>query len=210
MIETNKLHLGNNLDIMKSLPTESVDLIYCDPPFNSGVDYVEFDDRWDSMTDYLDFMMIRIKEVYRLLKSTGSFYLHCDPTSSHYLKVEVDKVFSRKHFRNEIVWEYRKWATNQNRYIPSHDTIYFYTKSSKWTWNQEYEPRSEKTLQRFGNYNLTTEYRNGTRLTKRIKDDEIVKGVCLRDVWYVSKLYGGRPNEYNYPTQKPIASYLTG
>lgn len=206
MIETNKLHLGDNLDIMKSLLDESIDLIYADPPFNTGRDWVEFDDRWDSLSGYLDFMTTRIKEIHRLLKPTGSFYLHCNTNASHYLKVEVDKIFSIKNFRNEIVWEYRKWANSQNRYVPSHDLIHFYTKSPEWTWYQEYEPRSETTLQRYGNYNLTTEYsKHGIRHVKKLLDDENVKGVCRRDVWFIRKLYGANPEQLHYPTQKPLA-----
>ena len=73
----NKVFLSENLLFLKKINPEFIDLIYIDPPFYSGVDYKEFSDLWTTLDDYLDFMNIRIKEMYRILKNTGSFYLHC-------------------------------------------------------------------------------------------------------------------------------------
>ncbi len=122
----NQLYQGDNLAILRSLPDASVDLICTDPPFNTGRDWGAFDDRWEGGLDgYLKFMKPRLIECRRVLKDTGSLYLHCDPTASHYLKVMLDSVFGIKQFRNEIVWHYQKqrgiWAV--------HDIILSYSKS---------------------------------------------------------------------------------
>ena len=143
------LWTGDNLDIMRGMNSESVDLIYLDPPFNSNRDYAApigseaagaaFKDTWTlsdvdeawhgeiadrqpalyaiidaadlahgkGMKSYLIMMAVRLLEMKRLLKPTGSLYLHCDPTASHYLKMLMDAVLKPKAFRNEIAWCYR-------------------------------------------------------------------------------------------------------
>ena len=101
----NQLFQGDNLEILHNMPGGSVDLICTDPPFNTGKDWGAFDDRWEGgLDEYLKFMEARAVEMRRVLKDTGSLYLHCDPTASHYLKVMLDGVFGIKQFRNEIVW----------------------------------------------------------------------------------------------------------
>ncbi|MHA1642240.1 MAG: DNA methyltransferase, partial [Promethearchaeota archaeon] len=86
----NTVYLGDNLNILREMESEIVDLIYIDPPFYSGVDYGEFSDKWKSFDEYLSFMEIRIKEMHRVLKDTGSFYLHCDPSAVFELKILCD------------------------------------------------------------------------------------------------------------------------
>ena len=117
--------LGDNLSFIRSMKSEIIDLIYLDPPFCTGRDFGAFTDRWaggeisnslisliakeahsKQMAAYLSFMEPRLIEMKRLLKDTGSIYLHCDPTASHYLKLLMDSVFGRKNLRNEIVWCY--------------------------------------------------------------------------------------------------------
>ena len=105
----NKLYQGDNLAILRNMPDESIDLICTDPPFNTGKDWGAFSDKWEGgLKGYLKFMEPRLEECRRVLKSTGSLYLHCDPTASHYLKVMLDSVFGIGNFRNEIVWCYDK------------------------------------------------------------------------------------------------------
>src|SRR5690606_38704442 len=82
----------------------------------------------NDMMAYLAMMAIRLIELHRVLKTTGSLYLHCDPTASHYLKLLLDAVFGKENFRNEIVWCYRKWSVAQGQYPRNHDTILFYTR----------------------------------------------------------------------------------
>ena len=142
-INSKTIFTGDNLPIMRGMNSESVDLIYLDPPFNSNANYAapigseaagaEFKDTWtlrdvdiawldlieakhpalnrvihaamtNSDKSYLIYMAVRLLEMRRILKSTGSIYLHCDPTMSHYLKLVMDAVFGKVNFRNEIIW----------------------------------------------------------------------------------------------------------
>jgi site-specific DNA-methyltransferase (adenine-specific) len=90
----------------------------------------------NDMMAYLAMMAVRLVELHRVLKSTGSLYLHCDPTASHYLKIILDSIFGPKSFRNEIIWKRNTSHNSGKRFGRIHDTIFFYTKSpTTWTWN---------------------------------------------------------------------------
>lgn len=186
------LYYGDNLDVLQSLPGESVDLVYLDPPFNSARNYnvifargehadaagaqiQAFEDTWEwthateeQFSEYLNGgvplrvaealrafhtllgendalaylvnMAPRLVELHRLLKGTGSFYLHCDPTMSHYLKVLLDAIFDPRSFRNEIIW--KRYGTHNDHgqgskhFGRAHDIILFYTKSAESKWAQ--------------------------------------------------------------------------
>ena len=134
-LEPNRLIWGDNLHAMRTLPSESVDLIYIDPPFFSnrvynviwGDEHEErsFSDIWEGGLDgYLIWLNARLYEMKRLLKPTGSIYVHCDWHASHYIKVEMDKIFGYENFRNEIVWCYTLDGSNAKRWFPrKHDVI---------------------------------------------------------------------------------------
>jgi len=100
-MKLNSVYLAENLEFMRDLDSNLIDLIYIDPPFYTGVDYKEFSDLWDSLGEYLDFMTIRIREMHRLLKKSGSFYLHCDANAIFDLKPVCDEIFGREFFRRE-------------------------------------------------------------------------------------------------------------
>ena len=160
---------GDNLDILRGMNSESIDLIYLDPPFNSNQNYAApvgskaagaaFKDTWSlsdldvawmgliadeqpatahvlrtagithgkRMQSYLTMMAVRLLEMQRVLKDTGSIYLHCDPTASHYLKLLMDAVFGMVHFQNEIVWQRTPAKGNMSvRLSRNHDTILCY------------------------------------------------------------------------------------
>ena len=138
-----KLHCGDNLEYMRGLNDETIDLIYLDPPFNSNRDWGEFDDRreWD---EYLAYMAVRLLEMHRLLKSSGSIYLHCDPTMSHYLKVISDSIFGRKNFRNEIVWKRTSGKKTKKQWGNEQDIVLYYTKGDSWTFNVERTPLTKE------------------------------------------------------------------
>jgi adenine specific DNA methylase Mod len=107
----------------------------------------------NDMMAYLAMMAVRLIELHRVLKSTGSLYLHCDPTASHYLKILLDAVFGPKQFRTEISWK-RQSAHNDAKqgrvqYGNVRDVIFFYSKSSEWTWNWLYTPYDESYLRDF-------------------------------------------------------------
>lgn len=172
------LWTGDNLDIMRGMNSDSVDLIYLDPPFNSNQDYAApigseaagavFKDTWTlddvdlawhgeiaeklpalysiidaagqahgkSMKSYLIMMAVRVLEMNRILKSTGSIYLHCDPTAGHYLKTLMDAIWGPDNFRNEIVW--RRSASHNKlsrQYGPIHDLILFYTGGNRFVFH---------------------------------------------------------------------------
>lgn len=164
--ETGVLYKGDNLRRLVQFPDECVDLIYLDPPFFSNRNYEviwgeeaeirSFVDRWQGgITHYTDWMKNRLVEMHRILKPTGSLYLHCDPSASHYLKVMLDRLFERSGggFRSEIIWK-RSSAhsdTKQGRRIHGHihDVIFFYTKGEEWTWNPLYTDYDQEYVEKF-------------------------------------------------------------
>jgi site-specific DNA-methyltransferase (adenine-specific) len=191
---TNALYYGDNLAVLRdSIASESVDLVYLDPPFNSNANYnvlfkspagagsqaqIEaFEDTWhwgpeaedafdqvmqsgntdaadmlravrsflgdNDMMAYLAMMAIRLLELHRVLKPTGSLYLHCDPTASHYLKLVLDAIFGKEHYRNELVWKRTTTHSDSKTWSKVADVIFFYTKSNQFTWHTPREEHSE-------------------------------------------------------------------
>ena len=89
---------------------------------------------------FLCFLSVRLLEMHRILKETGSIYLHCDPTASHYIKMCMDAIFGKKNFRNEIVWHYQAGKGPKTAFKRKHDIIFFYTKTSKYDFNRQSKP----------------------------------------------------------------------
>lgn len=194
----NHLYYGDNLAVLRdSIGTETVDLIYLDPPFNSNASYnvlfkgpqgnesaaqIEaFDDTWhwndsaeaafgdvmrsgngnaaemlramrsflgdNDMMAYLAMMAVRLLELHRVLKPTGSIYLHCDPTASHYLKILLDAVFGARSYKNEIIWKRTTTHSDSKTWSRVADTIYFYAKSpTEFVWNTPRDAHSDEYL----------------------------------------------------------------
>ena len=208
-VKNRTLFIADNLDIMRGMDSETIDLIYLDPPFNSNRNYkapigsaaegAEFKDIWTdedikhewhgeiaaeheelyqiiqaseavydkSMKIYLTAMAVRLFEMERILKPTGSIYLHCDPTASHYLKMVMDDLFGVKSFRNEIIWK-RTTAHNDSAvYGGIHDTILYYSKGNSATHNEQYQPYSDEYLKR---------YRHTDENGKRFLDRDLTAG----------------------------------
>ena len=128
-LEPNRLIWGDNLHVMRQLPSQSIDLIYIDPPFFSGRQYNvifgdqnelrSFSDIWEGgMPGYLIWLNARLYEMKRLLKKTGSIYVHLDSHAVHYVKVEMDKIFGNENFINEVAWHYKSFHGNVKRYFP--------------------------------------------------------------------------------------------
>ena len=146
-VETQAIYCGDNLDKLKQLPEECVDLIYIDPPFNSNRDYEifwgetkekrAFEDRHASNEAYIDFMWPRCQQLARVLKKTGSFFYHCDWHASHYVRTMLDRLFGEQGFRSEIIW---KRTTSKGLSFKglsnNHDTIFYYTSGKDFTWNR--------------------------------------------------------------------------
>ena len=149
------VYFAENLDFMQKMNTDFIDLIYIDPPFYSGVDYKEFSDIWGSIDEYLDFMFSRIKEMHRILKETGSFYLHCDANAFFDLKPICDKIYGNKNFRREIIWNVGSVSGFKSQikgWVRQHDTILYYTKSDSFTFNKQYLPYREDYIKKMFRY----------------------------------------------------------
>ena len=225
----NKIHCGDNLQIMQGMSNESVDLIYLDPPFFSGKNYEiiwgddaeirSFDDRFEGgIMVYIEWMKDRLEEMYRILKPIGSIYLHVDYHAVHYLKVEMDKIFGMKNFRNDIIWKRYSGVKNNatKKFSVQVDNILYYTKENKHTFNMPYKSLSDS--------HIKSEYKyddgNGRKyaksrgrsfqlsggLTKKLYLDES-KGRPITSLWDEKNLTlnTSSSESVGYPTQKPEA-----
>ena len=272
----NTLYFGDNLEVMREMDDQRVDLICTDPPFNSGRDYnafltdskaqsKAFTDTWTwddpaqdaradierlarisdtykaldtclkgydlvlqnavtgskgAMRAYLAFMGPRLAEMHRLLKDTGSVYLHCDPTASHYLKGVMDAIWDQDNrkknefFRNEIVWHYSDGTSPQLDFKRKHDIILRYAKTSNCVYNKDDMKIPVRNIER---YNKTDkdgrkyfEDKRRYNPPRRYYADE---GIDCEDVWSfldnkeLRQLNSMSKERLGYPTQKPRALY---
>ena len=211
------MFVRDNLEIMRGIDSECIDLIYLDPPFNSNHNYAapigseaagaEFKDMWslddvdaqwiemivkdhpdlhailkavpnDSDKSYLVYMAVRLLEMHRILKPTGSIYLHCDPTMNAWLRIVLDTIFGKDNFRNEIVWWYGLGGSSNRMYSRKHDVIYFYALQNYY-FDKPQEPATSQML------------------------EGKMKGVS--DVWKIPTLNNMAKERTGYPTQKPLA-----
>lgn len=210
--------LGDCLEQLKDIPAESVDLIYLDPPFftrkkqtlktrDNSREY-SFDDSWASIEDYKEFIKVRLEACHRVLKKTGSIFLHCDKSASHYLRVALDEVFGMDNFQSEIIWAYKRWSNSKKGLLNNHQNIYFYSKSKSFKFNTMYTDYSPTTnldqiLQaRMRDEHAKSKYKtdeNGQVVLGKEK-----KGVPLSDIWNIPYLNPKAKERTGYPTQKPI------
>lgn len=148
-VQAGDLYRDDNLALLPTFKSASVDLIYLDPPFFSNRQYEviwgdeaevrSFGQRWKGgIPHYAEWMKRRCMELHRVLKPNGSFYIHCDPTSSHYLKTMLDGLFGQGRFRNEITWQRTNTHSDAKRWSPVSDTILYYVKGDKPTWNPQH------------------------------------------------------------------------
>ena len=157
------------------------------------------------MLAYLSMMAPRLKELHRVLKLTGSIYLHCDPTASHYLKLLMDAVFDPQNFRNEIVWCYKRWPSKQDNFQQMHDVIFRYSKSQKVIWNRLYEDFTKQTKKRIKG-GMKIEHivgKSGKILIRATREKS--PGVAMCDYWNIPMIAGQAKERLGYPTQKPEA-----
>ena len=164
----NKIYWGDNLQVTSHLLKQfrgKIDLVYIDPPFDSEADYSkkvtlrarsiesdasvfeekQYTDIWTN-DEYLQFMFERLVILRELLSDKGSLYLHCDYRKAHYLKCVLDEVFGQPCFRNEIIWKRTTARSGSGAYNHIHDTIFFYSKSPSFIWNQQYTSYSKEYL----------------------------------------------------------------
>ena len=239
---SNAFYTNDSLYVLSGLNSESVDLIYLDPPFNSKRMYsapagskaagASFKDTWtwndvdeyylDALADqfpalaryiadsgvlhskpmmaYLTYMSQRIIEMHRILKATGSLYLHCDPTASHYLKHVLDGVFGKNNFRNEIVWCYTgPGSSGMRQFNRKSDHIFWYSKGTRWTFNKDAvrmpykdgSPHSGGFVEKDG---------------ARLKSNQYTVGKVPENWWTdIAVVARSKYERTGYPTQKPLA-----
>ncbi|MBI4634315.1 MAG: site-specific DNA-methyltransferase [Deltaproteobacteria bacterium] len=211
---------------LRQLPSESIDLIYIDPPFFSGRNYNvifgdknevrSFSDIWEvGMPGYLVWLNARLWEMKRLLKSTGSIYVHLDWHAAHYVKVEMDKIFGAGNFRNEVIWHYSGWNKQLDNHLERrHDSLLFYAKQEKnlfnypkrpWENKDEYvKKRKQKVhVDEQGQEYVLSDAGGGQRV-RRYLEEAMAYGSPLDDVWDIDKINNSdRLERIGYPTQKP-------
>ena len=199
----NQLYYNDNLDVLESFSDNSIDLVYTDPPFNTGKDWGAFNDKWEKgLAGYLDFIRPRIEEIHRILKDTGSFYLHCDPTASHYLKVLCDQIFGITNFQNEIVWCYSSpgYGSKSRKFNKKHDILFFYSNGGRWVFDPDSVriPHEHGKLHDGGFFNF-----GGKSMT----DPYYENLGKVPETWWkdIAQAYKCAKQNLKYPTQKPIA-----
>ena len=237
---------GDNLHVLRGLNSESVDLIYLDPPFNSNRDYeapigsnaagAAFKDTWTlsdldvawvgliadqrpdialllnaagqangrGMQSYLTMMAVRLMEMARLLKPTGSIYLHCDPYASHYLKMLMDAVFGKRNFLNEVIWYYRGAGVPKKLLARRHDVLLWYAKRfGQQVFNPDpiRQPYAQATVERFRHYigNVRGQRDYGQQELNPIgkHPDDVISNI--------QPIAPSAKERTGYPTQKPLA-----
>ena len=248
-LEGNALVCADNIDILRELPSESIDLIYIDPPFQSATNYVaifgdkgqvdqQLRDIWawtvetentfqrlpygallntlkgirlqagekSPMAAYCVFMGRRLMEMHRVLKPTGSIYLHCDWHASHYLRLLMDSIFGAENFRNEIVWHYRRWPAVQSNFQRMHDVVLFYSyQQGKNVFNKLMNPLSPGTRKRWRGKKSNVAFADdGTRMVTQMTNEDSL-GAPMDDVWNIPVINSQAKERLGYPTQKPLA-----
>ena len=209
---------GDCLFELEHIDNSTVDLAYLDPPFftnrhHSSVSRdrnkkFSFSDVWSGLSDYSEFMEARIRQVHRVLKDTGSIFVHCDTSANFLLRTLLDDVFGERQFRSEIIWTYRRWSNSVRGLLPAHQTIFFYSKTDSYKFNRIYGAYSETTnidqiLQ------LRARDEHGVSAYATDRDGNVVyggekKGVPLSDVWEIPFLNPKAKERTGYPTQKPV------
>jgi site-specific DNA-methyltransferase (adenine-specific) len=211
---TNTIYFGDNLPILQSMSSDSVDLIYIDPPFNTGktqartqirIERNENGDRTgfaghrydtikigsksyaDIFDDYLAFLEPRLNEAYRLLKTTGSLYFHIDYREVHYCKILLDAIFGRECFLNEIIWAYDYGGRAKNRWPAKHDNILLYVKDpDNYTFNQDAVDRIPYMAPGL------------------VGETKAASGKLPTDTWWHTIVPTNGKEKTGYPTQKPL------
>ena len=215
MTVTNTIHLADNLDVLRAMPDGAVDLIYIDPPFNTGkrqerrrmkvVHDEEGGDRvgyqgkryrtvdlgtsgWDDVfDDFIAFLTPRLQEAHRVLKPHGSFFLHIDYREVHYCKIALDRIFGRDCFQNEIIWAYDYGARSKKKWSAKHDNILWYTRDPKiYTFNFDEMDRIPYMAPGL------------------VGKEKAARGKTPTDVWWHTIVSPNGKEKTGYATQKPL------
>lgn len=213
------VHVGDCLTVLdRAVAPGSVDLAYLDPPFftqnrqllktRHGDETFEFEDRWDNIASYSNFITDRLVKVRSKLKPTGSVFFHCDRSASHIVRLLLDRTFGTVNFQSEIIWHFRRWSNARQGLLNSHQTIYFYSRGRGFKFNASYEEYSpttnvdqimQKRVRDERGKSVYARTAEGTTVTNGAK-----KGVPLSDVWEIPFLNPKARERVGYPTQKPV------
>ncbi|MFH0924745.1 MAG: site-specific DNA-methyltransferase [bacterium] len=211
------LHGDCLIELEKVEPT-SIDLIYLDPPFftqksqtlktrDNSKEY-SFDDTWEDINSYQTYIKERLEKCKTVLKDTGSIFLHCDRSASHYLRIALDEIFGPENFQSEIVWSYKRWSNAKKGLLNAHQIIFFYSKTNNFKFSIIYTDYSPTTnldqifQKRVRDENGKTIYKKGEDGNLELMEEK--KGVPLSDVWEIPFLNPKAKERVGYPTQKPI------
>ncbi len=219
MAVSSRVILGDCRQELALLRRESARLAYCDPPFFSqkvhrlaprGAERAcSFPDRWRDSGHYARFLFELLVAVRDLLTPDGAVFMHCDRRANHIVRGCLDAVFGPENLRAEIIWQYRRWSNARRALLPSHQTIYYYTKSERYVFHSmytEYSPATnvEQILQRrCRDASGKSAYQRDE--SGRITPGPAKKGVLLGDVWDIPYLNPKAKERVGYPTQKPVA-----
>ena len=217
-MEVNKILEGDCLEKMRLIEKGTIDLIYLDPPFFTEKKHklknqertkeFNFDDIWGSDKVYMEFLKERILLMRDLLTDSGSIFVHCDKSGEHIVRAILDQVFGTKNFQSEIIWSYKRWSNSKKGLLPTHQNIYFYSKTKNFKFNTTYTSYSETT-----NIDQILQRRTRDKHNKSIYDidekgefkhSDMKKGVPLNDVWEIPYLNPKAKERVGYPTQKPL------
>lgn len=184
---------GDCIEIMRGVGDQTIDLIYLDPPFgDNGTDKL-FTIHWDSIYDYITWIVPKLRECYRVLKDTGSMYLHCDWHANAHLRILMDEIFGENNFRNEIVWCYGSGGASKHHFSRKHDVILFYTKTNNYVFNTDdvREPYSSPEKVKYKTINGKDYLRKHPQ------------GRIPFDWWQIPVITNTARERLGYPTQKP-------
>lgn len=187
----NKLFCEDNFALLKRLPDQSVDLIYCDILYNTGKNFKDYNDNLGTPKDAIEWYKPRFIEMRRVLKNTGLMYIQCDYNLSHYIKISLDNIFGQDNFRNEIIWWYNSAPRKKKDFGKRHDTIFRYSKTDDYYFNEDsqyirqaYSPTAPR------GYEKEKYYDN--------------RGKIMDDVWKINMLgQNDKTERVGYTTQKP-------
>lgn len=226
-MEINSIYEGDNLEILSKFPNKSVDLIYLDPPFFSnrhyeviwedGAELRAFQDRWQGgIEHYISWMEPRLRECHRVLKKTGSIFLHCDWHANAHLRILMDKIFGENNFINEIIWCYSHGGRSKRNFGRKHDTIFWYSMTKDYYFDEKAVRLPMKSgLTSFGGKLRTDKDGRSYRLVYGTKNAEgktkyykyyLDEGKIPEDYWTdINSIQASDPERLGYPTQKPVA-----
>ena len=199
------IRLSDNLDLMSEMQDNTVDLIYCDILYGTGRKFNDYQDLKPDPKIIKEHYIPRIKEMHRILKDTGSIYLQMDTRINHWVRCIMDSVFGYDRFLNELVWCYNTQGYSKSKYSSKHDSILFYSKEKKYTFNAESirnEKPSESTIKRFGKEIEKNGFFIDFKSKKKVYK---LKGSLPLDWFEMSVLPAAHNENTGYNTQKPKA-----